>query len=58
MAKPLKVKPPETYEGTQGGLKAFFSQVKLYFGFNTKQFPRDELKMLFAGTYFQGQAFN
>ena len=58
MAKPLKVKPPETYEGTRGGLKAFFSQVELYFGFNTKQFPRDKLKVLFASTYLQGPAFN
>ena len=51
MAKPLKVKPLETYEGTRGKLKAFFSQVELYFGFNTKQFPRDKLKVLFASTY-------
>ena len=58
MAKLLKVKPPETYEGIRGGLKAFFSQVELYFGFNTEQFPRDKLKVLFASTYLQGPAFN
>ena len=58
MAKPLKVKPPETYEGTRGGLKAFFSQVELYFGFNTKQFSRDKLKVLFASIYLQGLEFN
>ena len=51
MAKPLKVKPPETYEGTREGLKAFFSQIELYFGFNTKQFSRDEFKVLFASSY-------
>ena len=51
MAKLLKVKPPETYEGTREGLKASFFQVELYFGFNTKQFPKDKLKMLFASTY-------
>ena len=58
MAKPLKAKPPEAYEGTRGGLKAYFSQIELYFGFNTKQFPRDKLKVLFASTYFQELAFN
>ena len=58
MAKPLKIKPPETYEGTRRGLKALFSQVELYFGFNTKQFPRNKLKVLFASTYLQGPAFN
>ena len=58
MVKPLKVKPPETYEGTRGGLKAFFSQIELYFGFNTKQFPKDKLKMLFASTYLQELASN
>ena len=58
MAKPLKVKPSETYEKTRGGLKAFFSQVELYFGLNTKQFPKDKLKVLFASTYLQGLAIN
>ena len=58
MAKPLKVKPPEMYKGTRKRLKAFFSQVELYFRFNTKQFPRDKLKVLFASTYLQGPAFN
>ena len=58
MAKSLKVKPPETYEGTRGGLKVFFSQVELYFEFNTKQFPRYKLKVLFASTYLWGPAFN
>ena len=48
MAKLLKVKPPETYEETRERLKAFFFQVELYFEFNTKQFPRDKLKVLFA----------
>ena len=56
MVKPLKVKPPEAYEETRGGLKAFFSQVEWYFEFNNKQFPK--LKVLFASTYFQGPAFN
>ena len=58
MAKPLKVKPSETYEGTRGRLKAFFSQLELNFGFNTEQFPKDKLKVLFASTYLQGPAFN
>ena len=51
IAKPFKVKLPETYEGTRGRIKAFFSQVKLYFGFNTKQFSKDEFKVLFASSY-------
>ena len=58
MAKPLKFKPLETYEGTREGCKAFFSQVELYFEFNTKQFLRDKLKVLFASIYLQGPTFN
>ena len=51
IAQPLKVKPPETYKGTREELQAFFSQIELYFEFNTKQFLRDKLEVLFASTY-------
>ena len=58
MAEPLKIKPSETYKRTKRGLQAFFFQVELYFGFNTKQFPRNKLKVLFASSYLQGLTFN
>ena len=54
----LRPNTQETYKGTRRGLKAFFSQIELYFGFNTKQFPRDILKVLFASSYLQELTFN
>ena len=55
--KPLKVGAPKRYDGSRGGLELFFSQLELYYGFNTAQFPTDQEKVLFAASYLEGPAF-
>ena len=55
--KPLKINTPEPYDSSRGKLRAFFSQIKLFFGFNVDRFPTDEHKVLFASTYLRGPAF-
>ena len=55
--KPLKINTPEPFDGGRGKLRAFFSQVELFFRFNVERFPTDEHKVLFASTYLRGPAF-
>ena len=55
--KPLKISTPELFDGDRGKLRAFFSQVELFFGFNVERFPTNEHKVLFASTYLRGPAF-
>ena len=55
--KPLKINTPEPFDGSRGKLQAFFSQVKLFFGFNVDRFPTDKHKVLFASIYLRGSAF-
>ena len=55
--KPLKINTPELFDSGKGKLQAFFSQVKLFFGFNTERFPTDKHKVLFTSTYLRGLAF-
>ena len=55
--KPLKINTPELFDGSRGKLQAFFSQVKLFFGFNADRFPTNKHKVLFASTYLRGPAF-
>ena len=55
--KPLKINTPELFDGSRGKLRAFFSQVELFFGFNVDRFPTNEHKVLFASTYLRGPAF-
>ena len=55
--KPLKINTPEPFDGGRGKLRAFFSQVELFFGFNADRFPTDKYKVLFASTYLRGPAF-
>ena len=55
--KPLKINTPKPFDGGKGKLRAFFSQVKLFFGFNADRFPTDKHKVLFASTYLRGPAF-
>ena len=35
----------------------FFSQLELYYGFNTAQFLTDQEKLLFAASYLEGPVF-
>ena len=55
--KPLKINTPEPFDGSRGKLRAFFSQVELFFRFNVDRFPTNEHKVLFASTYLKGPAF-
>ena len=55
--KPLKINTPEPFDGSRKKLRAFFSQVELFFGFNVDRFPTDKHKVLFASTYLRGPAF-
>ena len=55
--KPFKINTPEPFDGGRGKLRAFFSQVELFFGFNAERFPTNKHKVLFASTYLRGPAF-
>ena len=55
--KHLKINTPESFDGSRGKLRAFFSQVELFFGFNVDRFPTNKHKVLFASTYLKGPAF-
>ena len=55
--KPLKINTPELFDSSRGKLRAFFSQIEIFFGFNVDRFPTDEHKVLFASTYLRGPAF-
>ena len=55
--KPLKIHTPEPFDGGREKLRAFFSQVELFFGFKVEKFPTDKHKVLFASTYLRGSAF-
>jgi hypothetical protein len=39
-------------------MKAFFLQLKTYFGYNVDQFPTDEDKALFTTLYMRGWAYS
>ena len=55
--KPLKINTPEPFDGSRGKLRAFFSQIELFFGFNEDRFPTNKHKVLFASTYLKRPAF-
>ena len=55
--KLLKINTPEPFDGSRGKLRAFFSQIELFFGFNVDRFTTDKHKVLFASTYLRGPAF-
>ena len=55
--KPLKIITPELFDGSRGKLRAFFSQIELFFEFNVDRFPTDKHKVLFGSTYLRGPAF-
>ena len=55
--KPLKINIPEPFDGSRGKLRAFFSQIELFFWFKVDRFPTDKHKVLFANTHLRGPAF-
>ena len=56
-SKPLKVGAPKRYDRSRGGLELFFSQLELYYRFNTAQFLTDQEKVLFTASYLEGPVF-
>ena len=55
--KLLKVGTLKRYDGSRGGLELFFSQLELYYGFNTAQFPTEQEKVLFTASYLDRPTF-
>ena len=55
--KPLTINTSEPFDGSRGKLRAFFSQVELFFGFNAERFSTDKHKVLFASIYLRSPAF-
>ena len=55
--KPLKVGTPKRYDRSRGGLELFFSQLELYYRFNTAQFPTEQEKVLFTASYLDRLMF-
>src|SRR6266513_2132597 len=56
LEQPLKVQPPEQFDGTRGKVNVFIVQLQLYFGFQVAQFPTEISKTLYAASYLCGQA--
>ena len=42
------------YNRSQRGLELFFSQLELYYRFNTTQFLTEQKKVLFTASYLDG----
>ena len=57
IVKPLKVDPPELFDGSRGKLRAFFSKIGLFFIFNANRFANEKYKVLFASFSLRGPAF-
>ena len=55
--KPVKVHPPDVFEGKRGTVEAFLMQLELYYGFHTQQLTAHIDKILFACFYMRGAAF-
>ena len=55
--KPVKVHPPDVFEGKRGTVEAFLMQLELYYGFHTQQLQVHIDKILFACSYMRGAAF-
>src|SRR5204862_204898 len=55
--KPVKVHPPDVFEGKRGTVEAFLMQLELYYGIHTQQLQVHIDKILFACSYMRGAAF-
>src|SRR5438876_10587417 len=56
LEQPLKVQPPEQFDGARGKIDVFIVQLRLYFGFQAAQFPTETSKTLYAASYLRGKA--
>ena len=55
---PLKVKQPDTYDGSRATLRQFVAQIGLYIKFNHDRLPTGNDKVLIAFSYLRGRAFD
>ena len=55
--KLLKVSTPKRYDRSQKRLELFFSQLELYYRFNTTQFLTEQKKVLFTVSYLDRLTF-
>jgi hypothetical protein len=52
-----KVNNPDPYYGDRSKLQIFISQLALKFSANSHEFPSDQVKLSYAGSYLRGDAF-
>jgi Retrotransposon gag protein/Zinc knuckle len=52
-----KVNNPDLYYGDRDELQTFVSQLALKFSANSSEFPNDQVKLSYAGSYLRGAAF-
>ena len=57
-AKSIKIRPPETFNGTQSKLQGFLTQLNLYMQVNREKLVHEADKVLFTTTYLTGPAFD
>ena len=56
--KPLRAKEPKVFSGKRDEFRAFVLRCDTYIKFNPDQFSTDQLKVLWASSYFEGETFN
>jgi len=56
LTQQIKVAKPDLFYKERKKLQMFISQLKLYFFFNTPDFPDKDRKIMFAATYLWGTA--
>jgi hypothetical protein len=56
--KDIKTKLLKRYDGNRPGLKAFFTQIELYLGFNLDKFNSETEQVLYVVTLLEGAALS
>jgi hypothetical protein len=52
-----KVNHPDLYYGDRPKLQTFIAQLALKFSANSHEFPNDQVKLSYAGSFLRGNAF-
>ena len=56
LQQPVKVQPPELFDGTKGKVEVFIVQLWLCFRFQAAQFANETSKILYTASYLWGAA--
>ena len=56
LQQPIKVQPPDRFDGKDGDVRTFLVQLRLCFGFQPQQFETEYSKVLYAASYLKGPA--